>query len=39
MKSFLLEELQMARYKEATDLQPAGVAVVEIMIRWNHKVL
>ena len=30
---------QMARYKKATDLQPAGVAVVVTMIRWNHKVL
>jgi hypothetical protein len=39
MKSFLLEELQMARYKKAADLQPAGAAVVVTMIRWNHKVL
>ena len=38
MKSFPLEELQMARYKKATDLQPVGVAVVVTMIRWNHKV-
>jgi hypothetical protein len=37
MKSFPLEELQMARYKRAADLQPAGVAAVVTMIRWNHK--
>jgi hypothetical protein len=38
-KSFLLEGQQMARYKKATDLQPAGAAVVVTTIRWNHKVL
>jgi hypothetical protein len=37
MKSFLLEELKMARYKKAIDLQLAAVAAVVTMIRSNHK--